>query len=335
MRIKTRMSGILGVALAVAIGICSAAAEEPNPDGNALKPDCDRACLDGFVTQYMDALAAKDPSRVAWATKVRFTENNVPLMIGDGLWGSITGMGKNDLTFADPQTGEVGLFGSVEEHGVPSYYAMRLKVVQHKIAEVETAVNRIPPARPGAPPSPFGQVAPMALKHFPAMMQIEPLDERVARARMADIANGYFSTLQDNDGTLLTSFAPDCQRLENGIATAGNPDSKFPGGNLSCGEQFKRGNYRFDSGVRDRAFLVIDQERGLVLARAFLDHNAAMMETTLPNGKEVKSGFRTPSTLYMLELFKIRDGQIYRVEVTYVGVPYHMRTAWPAGKAAH
>jgi hypothetical protein len=30
----------------------------------------------------------------------------------------------------------------------------------------------------------------------------------------------------------------------------------------------------------------------------------------------------------VLELFKIRGGKIYRVEVVYINVPYHMPTVW-------
>ena len=50
---------------------------------------CDRACLVKLADQYMDALVKRDPTGVPWAKEVRFTENSVPLMIGDGLWGSV------------------------------------------------------------------------------------------------------------------------------------------------------------------------------------------------------------------------------------------------------
>jgi len=43
------------------------------------------------------------------------------------------------------------------------------------------------------------------------------------RERMIAIANGYFDTLQLNDGTLFTQFDPRCQRMENGVQTTGNP----------------------------------------------------------------------------------------------------------------
>jgi hypothetical protein len=36
---------------------------------------CDRACLEGFVNQYLDALAAHDPSKLRLTKNARYTEN--------------------------------------------------------------------------------------------------------------------------------------------------------------------------------------------------------------------------------------------------------------------
>jgi hypothetical protein len=64
--------GAIGLLLAgMAIGAHANAAEA-----------CDRACLEGFVNQYLSALVAQDPSK---------------------------------LYFADPQAGHVGFFGTIEE----------------------------------------------------------------------------------------------------------------------------------------------------------------------------------------------------------------------------
>ncbi len=42
---------------------------------------------------------------------------------------------------------------------------------------------------------------------------------------MIALADGYFSTLQLNDGTIRTRFAPDCNRVEKiGVQTTNNPD---------------------------------------------------------------------------------------------------------------
>ena len=53
--------------------------------------------------------------KVDWAPHVRNTENNVALMVGDGLWGTISALGSYDLRFADPVTGQVAYFGTVSE----------------------------------------------------------------------------------------------------------------------------------------------------------------------------------------------------------------------------
>src|SRR5579862_7564870 len=113
--------------------------------------DCDRQCLYGFVDQYLQALVAKDPSRLPWAKTVEFSENNVVLAVGDGLWGTITGMGHEDARAADPANGEVAYLGVVSEHGQESFFALRLKVDDRKISEVETIVDR-----KGLGPGPFG-----------------------------------------------------------------------------------------------------------------------------------------------------------------------------------
>jgi hypothetical protein len=36
---------------------------------------CDRACLEGFVDQYLAALVAQDPSKLPLAKNARYTEN--------------------------------------------------------------------------------------------------------------------------------------------------------------------------------------------------------------------------------------------------------------------
>jgi hypothetical protein len=47
---------------------------------------CDRECLNGIAEQYLNALAAKDPSKLPLASAtVKFTENGQRLRLGDGL----------------------------------------------------------------------------------------------------------------------------------------------------------------------------------------------------------------------------------------------------------
>ena len=50
----------------------------------AQAPACDRACLTGFIDQYLDALVAQDAKRVALAADVKYTENGQRLALPDG-----------------------------------------------------------------------------------------------------------------------------------------------------------------------------------------------------------------------------------------------------------
>ncbi len=157
---------------------------------------CDRACLYGFVDQYMAALVAKDPARVPWAAHVKFTENNVELPVGYGLWGTISGRGADDARAADPQAGQVAYFGVIDERGTKSFFGLRLKVDDGKISEVETIVDR-----KGYGPGPFGN--PETMQPLPVLLADVPAEARRPRARMISMANGYFSTLELNDGTVV------------------------------------------------------------------------------------------------------------------------------------
>ena len=72
-------------------------ARESNGGQAAAAGACDRACLYGFLDQYLDALKAKDPSRLPLAKGFKYTENNVAMNIGDGVWGTVTGLGSYNL----------------------------------------------------------------------------------------------------------------------------------------------------------------------------------------------------------------------------------------------
>jgi hypothetical protein len=42
--------------------------------------------------------------------------------------------------------------------------------------------------------------------------------------------------------------------------------------------------YRFDSALRDRTFMLVDEERQLMLTRVFLDYNAVITDFKLADG---------------------------------------------------
>ena len=79
----------------------------------------------------------------------------------------------------------------------------------------------------------------------------------MTRQQLIDTANLYFDGLQRSDGKGRYPFAPDCNRLENGIQTTNNPNLT-PAVNginipaLGCKAQFESGFFRFISTIRDR-----------------------------------------------------------------------------------
>jgi len=279
---------------------------------------CDRDCLMKAADDYMDALVAKDPARVHWARTVRYTENSVSMMIGDGVWGTVTAKDEHPLLAEDPTTGNVTWFGSVEEHGQPSYYAMRLKVEEGKTSEVEVVLRR-----KGMDPGPFGD--PSHYTHDPAFSEVLPPAQRSRRKTLLALADGYFSTLQLNDGTIRTKFASDCARQENGILTT---DVAFVTAVKGCEPQFKLGFFRYDKRVRGRRYFLADEERGVVVAAGYIDHPADFATYQTTDGKTQHSPFKSPNTLQFLEMFKIRAGKIYRIESLFESVPYNMTTQW-------
>jgi hypothetical protein len=210
----------------------------------------------------------------------------------------------------------VAWYGTVDEHGDPSFYAMRLKVEDGKTSEVETVI-----ARKGA--GLYGD--PQKYTHDPAFGEVLAKSQRVSRSELISLANGYFSTLQQNDGTIRTKFDPDCQRQENGVATTnGTFSNMIPG----CEAQFKLGLFRFDERVRGRRFPLVDEERGIVVAMGYIDHAARIDTFQTTDGATHTSPFRFPNSLGLMEMFKIRAGRIYRIEAVFTALPYYMTSEW-------
>ncbi len=314
---KMRLGAQLGLALlAACLPGFAPSAQDLQPS-----PNCDRACLYGVLDNYLAALKARDTRIAKWAAQVKNTENNVEIRVGDGLWGTITEIGDYEMRFADVHTGQVAIFGVVRETTTRSPYATRLKVVDRVITEVETIVVR--PEDSGIP------FVTADIKSKPVWNEMLPLAQRTPRQKMIDVANGYFDTLQLNDGRLYTEFTDDCDRREDGMQstnlTAANldPISKF-----GCAEQFRLGQYRYDDRLRDRRFLAVDEERGIVLAAGFIDHEGRLGEFKLTDGTVKQPIFRRPHSFVLLEAFKIKGGKIQQIEAVFITVPYNMPSPW-------
>ncbi|HWW63409.1 MAG TPA: hypothetical protein VNZ43_01485 [Sphingomonadaceae bacterium] len=271
------------------------------------RSSCDAGCLEAIGQRYLDAYIKHDPKLAPISPKVRFTEINVDMPFPDGSWDAVTAEVAPALIFSDPATGGVGIYTGILMNDTPAFLTVRLKVVDGRITEIEHMLST--KRLVSGPPTPFGD--PTRLKHDPEMARILAPSERRPRAELIRIADGYYKTLSRNDGTLHTTFSPKCHRLENGMETAAD----------GCATGFKQGRFRFNERVR-RSEILVDERRGLVMARGFIDHKGTVDHYRLTDGTERRSPFREPHSWSFIETFKISDGAITSVEADFVGSPY-------------
>lgn len=308
---------------------------------------CDESCLKGFMDTYLDALSRHQPSLVPVAAHYRYTENGARIELGEALWVTFNSLGNYRHNVSDPQTGGIATYVSlVENHQFPfpDLLAVRLKVVAHKITEIETVVTRHALAAKNLPPQ------------DPSWMQImeriEPQSTRVSRETLKKGALGYLRAIAFHDGTL-APFAKSCIRLENGGVTALGPDDKSPVPQLKlpppangepatpsffllglgCADQLSHLSYTFITGYEDAHFPIVDVQRQIVFA-TFDFTRRGNVETWPLDGKSVPfpEGMRYPNEILNTEMFKFVDGKISRVEAVFTGPQAYMRgTGWPGG----
>ena len=276
-------------------------------------PGCDKSCLEAIGDQYRAAYVKHDPTRAPIAKDVRFTENNVEMRFPDASWDTVTQEVGPALTISDPTTGNVGIYTAIMQLDTPGFLAIRLKVRDRRITEIEHIVST--KRNLSGPPTPIGDVH--EFKHDPDLARSVPPNARSSRAELISLANGYFSTLEHNNGEIRgTRFSPEASRFENGKQFA------------DIEKGFKSGMYAFNDRVRDRDFFLVDEERGIVMSRAYIDHKGVLDTYKLTDGSEKRSIFREPHTWSVLEMFKIQNGMITGVEATFIAAPYYIRSPW-------
>lgn len=348
---KTVVAGVLGILLvAWTAGLLA--------QGGA--GQCDRACLEGFVDRYLDALVAHDPKQLPLSRYVKFTENGVRLEVGESQWKTVTGKGTYRLFVTDPEAGQVAFIGTVREEargaeGSPTAIALRLKVENRQITEIETLMIRSTAAQPAGrgaapapapgtpPPAPFTGAAPNMErlgKPHASFLEVIPRAERMSREDLIKTANMYFSGMEKNDGKGVYPFTDDCNRIENGSLStnvpprggAPRPDPKTSTSYSSawgCKEQFESGLIHFVWRIRDRRYVAVDQERGLVYSFAFFDHALGKERTfQAPGARTVTGGPVDPWTWQIAEMFKIEKGKIRQIEAVLLRAPFGMNSGW-------
>src|SRR6185503_10860858 len=147
-------------------------------------PACDRACLTGLIDRYLAALVRHDPTGLPLNRDVKFTENTARLKVGsEGLWIAASEPPTGFHIYAiDVPAGQAGFYGVMKERDRPLIIALRLKVVNGQITEIEHVLARN--LRPDT-------VKNMAAQR-PEFVTPLPAANRLPRQQMVNIADSYF-----------------------------------------------------------------------------------------------------------------------------------------------
>jgi hypothetical protein len=272
-----------------------------SPQGSV---SCDRECLRGFVTQYLNAMVAHNPGMLATAPNVKFTEDTQALKLGEGLWKSASGIRSYRQDFIDVRQSTTVTHAVVEENGMPLLFTLRLKIDDKKISEVETMVTR----------SQTQNAYASLQTPRPAMAMTVPESQRNTREEIIRISEFYPAGLRvgGSFAAVDAPFSPDAYRIENSTVTAG-PGARAGSENIKTQRIIAHPDVTYN-------VQVVDEELGVAVLRMdFGDTNS----------------YGPGNALVVVEAFKIYGGQIHAVEafmrVMKAGTPsgwnYEMKKA--------
>lgn len=216
---------------------------------------CDRACLRQTLDTYMAAVFKHDPSAAPLAANHFATSNTAEIRSGDGFWKNITGYGEIQNRWLDAYNESAAYFGLVKKDGKDQLVSVRIKVEASKISEAEWIIATLPDDGKA------GALAPDAaslIKHPPPTKPL-PASERSSRFMLISMANDYFQSVQDHDGSWIPSD-PGCKDKNSAASTA-------PRHADICHDNFGI----FKGVTKDlalRRFPVVDEEAGVVLGVA-------------------------------------------------------------------
>ena len=303
--------------------------------------NCNRACLENLVDQYLAAVVAHDPKRLPLSKDVMYTENDQVIELGDGFWKTAEGRGNYTHIFADPEFGQVAYMGTMREAGAPLLLSLRIRVELGRITEIESVFFK---PGGGGPNNIAEMDKPFKPEEF--WFKSIPPAQRMSRQELIAVADGYFTGLQKNDGKGINEtgtypFTNDCHRIENGSPTTNvpRPANEAPDTinafSMDCLSQFKLGYYFVVQNIHDRRYPVVDQERGVVWAHVVFDQGTVNSGVLSDGRPYTFRGFNRPSSILVTEAFLIENGKIRRVEMVGPSAPYHLNSPWPGGRSGN
>lgn len=271
---------------------------------------CGRSCLTHLMTDYLDALATGDSSRLKIRPPVRFTEDQRNLKFGSGgIWQHKIALTGYRFDIIDVRAGIAAGLVKVQIDGKPALLALRLLTRDGRISGVESIVVHSRAE---------GMIFDIDAIQSPsrAMTLTPAASQRDTRADMIAIATHYPRGLQMGSFAKAdVPFAPEAYRFENGRLMAGPGCTFLPG----C-DHIKTQRIPTLSKLVYRV-AAVDERQGVVLIR--MDFGAGSVFPT--------PGRPNDQSLSVFEAFKVYGGQIHAVEA-FMKVKPADQPLWPAGR---
>lgn len=264
--------------------------------------ECDRECLRGMITKYVEAIVAHTPQSLPLAENVRFTEDSRELKLGDGAWKTVTRAGSFRQDYLDVRRGIAASHVELYEEAGQLQYSVVLRIVDQKITGVETLLNRITPTSKFQPDS-LGK--PLRKMNDPV-----PRDKRMQRADLIRVALTYTEGLRIGNFTDATPFAKDAYRVENGVFIAGEGCPR-----ANCAGLYTQRVILHPNIVASVA--AVDEEAGIVLLWMNFGYT---------------NSYGANNALVTFEAFKIWGGEIQAVNAFFRILPLETPRFWPSAR---
>jgi hypothetical protein len=266
----------------------------------AAAANCDRECLRGMISSYLNALVKHDTSKLPLANTVRITEDSIEKPIEDvRLVRSVTKIRAYRQDFLDEREGVAGSDVIVEESGAPVLLVLRIKVADEEITEIESVATRSRTE---------GAIFNIDALERPSeiMSYVPRLDQLASRSEAIEMALRYPAGLQAGSFVAVDApFAADAYRFENGEVMAGPNCLR----NEACKNMKTQ---PLGTGVRGEVatrVAAVDERLGIVWLRMAWNRG-------------------TDQKLAVWESFKIYDGQIHAVEAFMKVLPADLGSGW-------
>ena len=280
---------------ALAVVLCVTAFESET----ASAQNCGRNCLGGFLTQFIDALAANDASKLPLADDVRYTEDSRNARLGEGIWRSVTAYGGFRQDYIDERKQVAASHVLFHENETQVLYSVLLYIADMEISGIETLVQRV---GPGGRFQPTELGAPIRGMNDPI-----PNGMQNSREEMIRIALTYPEGLRVGnftDGG--TPFSADAYRVENGVITADQTDAR---------RRMYEQNIIVHPGVI-ASVAAVDEANGTVLLWMNFGHTG--------------DSYGVGNALVTFEAFKVWGGEIHSVMAFFKGLPIATARFWPS-----